>query len=188
MTQETKLYVIRHGEAKGNLPDDPLTQKGNEQAKKLIDFLLQREEIEFDRIISSPYLRAKQTADILNKRLNIGCSTDCRLKELNFGTESEDINLVDQLQRQFEDFQLKLSGGESNQEVMDRVGSLKNELLHEGNGTFILITHRVTMALLLRHFDEKRFGFNECMELTNPDVFVVTQVNGNTHIEDIWKV
>ncbi|TYS22769.1 histidine phosphatase family protein [Bacillus subtilis] len=186
MIKETKLYVIRHGEARGNKPNDPLTPKGEEQVKKLIDFLLIREEMKVDQMISSPYLRATQTADILNNRLNIGYNIDTNLRELDFGVENGDIDFADQLEKQFKNFDLKLSGGESNQEVMNRVSILIDKLLLKG-GTFILVTHRVTLALLLRYFDDERFGFNECISLTNPDAFVVTLTNHqNILIEDIW--
>src|SRR3954468_7113654 len=118
MSQEIKLYVIRHGEARGNLPDDPLTTKGEKQAEKLTDFLLQREEMNVERLISSPYLRARQTAKVLAERLNINCSIDNKLRELDFGNAIDDVDLREQLKEHFQNFSLKFEAGESNQEVM----------------------------------------------------------------------
>src|SRR3954452_18688779 len=119
MPQTTKLYVIRHGQAKGNRPDDPLKPEGRDQAEQLADFLLQREEMNITQLISSPYLRAKQTAEILDTHLNISCSTDKRLREIDFGNATDGLDLKEQVRKQFEDFNCKLPGGESNQEVMD---------------------------------------------------------------------
>ncbi|PHE53611.1 histidine phosphatase family protein [Bacillus pseudomycoides] len=186
MQNGIRLYVIRHGEAEGNRPEDPLTSTGKEQANQLADFLIQQGEVKVDRLISSPYIRAQQTAEIIDRRLNIDFLTDDRLRELDFGNASDDVDLKGQLRIHFQDFELKFERGESNRDVMERVSALVNELLQSSSeGMFILITHRVTMTLLLRYFDES-FGFIQCMKMTNPDVYVVTSENGNIRVEDIW--
>ncbi|HLP76123.1 MAG TPA: phosphohistidine phosphatase SixA [Candidatus Paceibacterota bacterium] len=65
-----KLYILRHGEAaehgdprfKEN--ERPLTPKGIQRIKQLAHSLREME-ISFDKILSSPLVRAKQTADIV---------------------------------------------------------------------------------------------------------------------------
>ena len=64
-----KLYFIRHGESVGNLKrvftgrwDVPLTELGQEQAKQAA---AQAEKLNIDCIVSSPLLRARQTAEII---------------------------------------------------------------------------------------------------------------------------
>jgi phosphohistidine phosphatase len=69
-----KLYVLRHGEAaehgdpryKEN--ERPLTPKGIQRTKQLAHALGEME-IAFDRILSSPLIRARQTAEIVARRM-----------------------------------------------------------------------------------------------------------------------
>lgn len=64
-----KVYLIRHGEVNHNLyglynrEDEDLNETGIKQAKKLKEKI---KNIEYDTIISSPLLRAKHTAQIIN--------------------------------------------------------------------------------------------------------------------------
>lgn len=68
------LYLIRHGQTPVNLkgdelgqePDIPLTQKGEEQARKLRHALNVRK-IQFDQVFSSDYTRALETARIVTE-------------------------------------------------------------------------------------------------------------------------
>ena len=65
-----KLIITRHGETEGNVKriladiDDPLTSKGIEQAEA-VSKRLKKERI--DAIFSSPFIRAKKTAQIIAK-------------------------------------------------------------------------------------------------------------------------
>ena len=67
-----KLYLVRHAIAEAGIPnheDDslrPLTEKGREKMKKIAN-TLKTLDVEPDLIVSSPYLRASQTASILAK-------------------------------------------------------------------------------------------------------------------------
>ena len=67
------LFLIRHAEAidlgeRGVTEDEnrPLTERGEKQAEAL-GVLMREREIQFDAVVSSPLLRAKQTAEILLK-------------------------------------------------------------------------------------------------------------------------
>ena len=72
------IYLIRHASAaeRGpSYPDDslrPLTRKGQEQAESLAR-ALKRMDVSFDRLFSSPYTRAAQTAESVAARLKKGC-------------------------------------------------------------------------------------------------------------------
>src|SRR6266540_6373473 len=72
-----KLYVLRHGEA--GEPDDPkckndadrpLTPKGI-QRTKLLAHTLRQMEIPFDVIFCSPLVRARETAEIVERGLRL---------------------------------------------------------------------------------------------------------------------
>ncbi len=68
-----KLYILRHGEAaehgdpRYRETERPLTEKGAQRTKQLAH-ALREQEIQFDRILSSPLTRARQTAEIVAKR------------------------------------------------------------------------------------------------------------------------
>jgi phosphohistidine phosphatase len=71
------LYILRHGLAAERdlqtFPDDsrrPLLLKGKARIR-LVAQALQALEVSFDRVLSSPYLRASQTAEIVAARLGL---------------------------------------------------------------------------------------------------------------------
>jgi phosphohistidine phosphatase len=72
-----KLYILRHGEAGEpggpkykNDADRPLTPKGI-QRTKLLAHALRQMEITFDVIFSSPLVRARETAEIVERGLRL---------------------------------------------------------------------------------------------------------------------
>jgi phosphohistidine phosphatase SixA len=80
----TELHLLRHGDAgdpmawKGSDAERPLSGKGEKQAERLGRFL---KEVGFrpDAIISSPKVRAAQTAEIVAGHLGVPVTTDDRL-------------------------------------------------------------------------------------------------------------
>lgn len=83
------LYFVRHGETDYNktlkiqgLIDNPLNEVGKAQAlvagEKLVG-------IEFEYIISSPLVRASETAKLINSRLNLEIVYNKNIVERDFG-------------------------------------------------------------------------------------------------------
>jgi broad specificity phosphatase PhoE len=85
----TKLYLVRHAEAEGNVQeffqgniDTAVTEKGLRQ----LDCLAERfRDIPFDVLWSSPFQRAKQTAEAVNRYHGLALHTDFELREINGG-------------------------------------------------------------------------------------------------------
>src|ERR1041385_4603907 len=78
-----KLYILRHGEAdwpNWDKPDDdrPLTKKGIQEMERAATFFADRG-IKPDRILSSPLIRAWQTAEIAAKALGMKVEKEDRL-------------------------------------------------------------------------------------------------------------
>jgi phosphohistidine phosphatase len=71
-----KLYILRHGDAvepgdpRYREAERPLTPKGKQRTKQLAH-LLHRIEVSFDAILSSPLTRARETAEIVARNLEI---------------------------------------------------------------------------------------------------------------------
>ena len=69
------LYLMRHGIAAdpdGNTPDSqrPLTEKGRKKLEKIAGNF-EKLDLTFDLILTSPYLRARQTADVVAAALDL---------------------------------------------------------------------------------------------------------------------
>lgn len=99
-----KLYMLRHGEAGHAVSgtDDsrrPLTEQGIEklgrQAHKMVKW-----KIRFDRILSSPYTRAFQTAEIVGKAFDLKVQPDPRLRSGAFNLSQLAALLADHDSRQ----------------------------------------------------------------------------------------
>lgn len=85
------IFFMRHGETSWNTvkrlqgtTDIPLNQNGIELAKKTAAGMYQQG-ITFQRIYSSPLIRAKQTAEQMNAFSNIEIIEDSRISEFCFG-------------------------------------------------------------------------------------------------------
>jgi uncharacterized phosphatase len=81
-----KVYFVRHGESVGNREefhqtvDTPLSAAGVDQAKKIAGRL---KKFNVDLIITSPVARARETAGIISKTINIPIEEWDELIEVN---------------------------------------------------------------------------------------------------------
>lgn len=139
MTAE--LWLVRHGETEWTCAgkfcgrsDPPLTDKGREDARALTPLL---SEETFDRYVSSPSVRALETA-----RLAYGePETEDRLLELDFG-ELEGMvwhECSDEIRGALGDYDAFCApGGESVAELGERVLAALRDL---GPGKHLVVTH-----------------------------------------------
>ncbi|MBC6477103.1 MAG: phosphohistidine phosphatase SixA [Hormoscilla sp. GM7CHS1pb] len=72
MANTTDIYLIRHGIAADRAEydfdeDRPLTNEGKQKTQKIAKRLKEDFKLHFDPILTSPLLRAQQTAEILQK-------------------------------------------------------------------------------------------------------------------------
>ncbi len=146
---ENKYWAMRHGEADSNTHDlisvDPngpnhLTERGKEEARAMAA-KLKSEKI--DLIITSPFLRTKETAEIVAEELGLSFSEqviiDERLQEINPGRF------------------LGKTWQEYNDAFGERVNRLRGRL--EGGGENYSDVRRRTMSAIY-DFDEKYQGKN----------------------------
>lgn len=84
-----EIYIVRHGQTIWNASnllqgsvDIELDEKGRELAGKTGEKL---EHTAFDKIYSSPLIRAYETACLIRGHRNIPIIRDDKLRELNFG-------------------------------------------------------------------------------------------------------
>ena len=84
-----RLYVTRHGQTQYNIEvricgraNVRLTEKGISQAHELAQ---EMQDTDVDLIISSPLIRAKETADIVGQTIGAPVEVDERLAERDYG-------------------------------------------------------------------------------------------------------
>ena len=179
-----RVFLIRHGKAIGQEPGAKLTSEGLEQAFELADFLCEKQ---IDHIISSTYERAVATVEPLAQKLNLEINTDARLCERILSSESLS-NWEDKLYETFQNSELRLPGGETTFEAMQRGISVLQELFEPSATNTAVVTHGNMMCLMLRYYD-KAYGFDEWKKLTNPDVFELqfSDFEEAVSIQRIWK-
>ena len=85
-----RLILIRHGESEGNrdrifthTPEVPLTDAGHAQVRAAAEWVAAR--YRPVAVVSSPFLRARQTAAILAERLALAVRVEEELREQSFG-------------------------------------------------------------------------------------------------------
>lgn len=98
-----KLYILRHGEAAehGDLryPNDadrPLTPKGTRRTRALAR-VLRKLDITFDVIFSSPLVRARETAEIVERGLRLHVRVELTEHLANSGDTEKLVHQLDEL-------------------------------------------------------------------------------------------
>ncbi|MEW6093327.1 MAG: histidine phosphatase family protein [Chloroflexota bacterium] len=150
----SEIYTVtflRHGESVGNLEnrfqghaDFPLTEKGRLQARLLAE-RWKAEGRTFDRAISSPLLRARETAEIVCAALDVPLEFDPDWMEMNNGLLA---GLDDEQAAQVAprpDFMTPYTRfgktGESRWEVHLRAGRAIQRILDQPAGTYLVAAH-----------------------------------------------
>ena len=159
------IYIIRHGETDANLEgrlqgwnNNPLNESGIRLAKIVGQNM---KDIKFDKCISSPLIRAKDTARLLLEESgnDIPIETDERIKEISMG-EWEDRDFVslkeevgeEGLKPFFEDpFDFPgCPGGETIKTVCERTQEFLKELIKKDDDkTYLIATHGCALRAML---------------------------------------
>jgi 2,3-bisphosphoglycerate-dependent phosphoglycerate mutase len=163
-----RVLLVRHAESSGQVADAPLTERGHAQAVALVERLLAHR---VERIVSSPYLRARQTIAPFAARVGIAVETDARLRERTLSPQPID-GWRDEVRRSFDEPDRRVPGGESAREVLARGRTAVGEILEAGAALSLVVSHGQLLSLVYQSIDQ-RFGFAEWEALTNPDVHLV---------------
>lgn len=156
----TTVYFVRHAEPNFDNHDDrnrELSPKGM-QDRALVDAFFESKEI--DLIISSPFRRAYDTVASLSqkKQIPVQLVEDFRERRVD-SVWIPDFHTFSQ--RQWEDFQYKLSDGECLQEVQDRNIRALRKLVGENPGAAIVVGSHGTAISTMIHYYNRAFGFSD---------------------------
>lgn len=147
------LYVVRHGETIWNrehkvqgISDIPLTDKGREEAKELQELV---SSLNIDVVISSPLVRARETAKILvDSKLPI--NTDDRIKERDWGmNEGALIDTVDKWDCWDVVLNTKVQNIECIQDFMCRVSDFIEDIkIRYKDKNVLIVTHSAVSRVI----------------------------------------
>lgn len=167
------IYIFRHGETEwnrlkrwqGQKNDVPLNDRGREQARSLIPSL---KDLRLDRILASDLVRAKETAEIVSREINVELHFHSGLRELFFG-EAEGLTADEVVQRFGQrsrdrcrsmldaDLDFRFPGGESKNDMLRRSFAAINSYVKEQptHKKIGIATHGGVIRVLLQHTGEK---------------------------------
>lgn len=151
----TTIYLVRHCEYENKqgiipfrLPGFPLSRNGIECAKKLGQFFRDKNIVS---IYTSPITRAKQTAEIIGKAVNIKSEKATEVIETK--TPLQGMKLEDFNKKRVSKFLLKdhrAGGGESIRDVFERSKKLIDRIIKEHAGkSSIVVTHADSVMMLI---------------------------------------
>ena len=157
----TTLYIVRHGEARGNVErnfhgwfDSDLTENGMAQISRLPDRF---KNIHLDAAYSSDLKRTRMTASVVAKEKGLSVIEVPALREIH-GGEWEDVPWDDLPVRFPESYGnwlerphlLEMPGGEKMTDFQDRVYRAVLKIAEENEGKNVLIaTHGTAIKVLL---------------------------------------
>ena len=182
-----QIYWVRHCQALGQPPEMALTDLGWEQAKGLADFLEGRG---IRRVVSSPFVRARESVVPLALRLGLDIEIDDRLAERNVGDlgvvwEEDTKRALKIYETSFVDLDLCFEGGESSRSAMYRAIDAVGDAIW-GDVPVVMASHGTLTTLMWMYYDDA-IGFEDWKALTNPDVLLLTFDGGKPTIERIWE-
>jgi len=202
----TKIYLIRHGEAEGNLYrlwqghwDGRITPLGYKQ----IDALSGRfKDVHLDALYSSDLKRAVTTAGAITRFHDLKLHTTPRLREINcgpwegmpFGNVEHDFP-VEMSYFNSDPDKWRVSGAETFAQCRERILSVLTDIARANDGkTVAVVSHGMAIRTILAYFlgvssgDIRSIphGDNTCVALLDYDGerFSVEYYNDNSHLPE----
>ena len=159
------VYIVRHGQTDSNKvfacighKDVPLNDEGHAQAESLAKRL---EKLSFDKIYTSPLLRARETIAPFLADHDIEMNICGGLIERDFG-DWDDMNFK-QISKKFpklykewrdDPFEYEIPGGESDKLLYERVGQTVHKILEDTSGDILIVTHLCVARHIISHLLE----------------------------------
>lgn len=203
----TKIYLIRHAEAEGNLYrrlhgwyDSLITENGYRQIAALQERF---RDIQIDAVYSSDLFRTRTTASAIYKLKGLELNTRRALREIHVG-DWEDVTFADVARKTPTEFKLfnendpafQYSGSETFQAVRDRVSEAILNIAKDNPGKAVAVfSHGVAIRNALAYFmgysvdqvkEKVPHGDNTAvalLEVENGKAKVV-YFNDNSHLSD----
>lgn len=171
-----KLYFVRHGQSEANIlkivynrgDKYGLTEKGVEEVKGLVR---EFKEIKFDKIFTSPLLRAKQTAGIIAEALKLDYEITDSLREFDVGIlngtgDEKSFQLEHEIMQTWmvqNNWDARIEAGENYYDVKERFLNLIDQIKTKEYENIILVSHGGILQCMLP-FIGSNLKFHYCHE------------------------
>jgi len=158
MTEPVTLYFVRHGESEANAArrfagrtDSPLTERGRQQAQAVAVALTSER---FDRVISSPLSRCRDTALVIAQRQQLPVDLEPDLVEIDVGDKTGmPFDEVRGLPEWTDDGYIAWPRGETLDQVLSRAHRVITRIAAESAGQRVLVVgHGGVTRILMSHF------------------------------------
>lgn len=190
------IYLVRHGQTIRNKEkvlqgrsDAPLNEAGVLQARRCADWFTEQG-IVFDRVYTSPLVRAAETARIISGKEEI--ITDARLIEMDYGPY-EGVSLVElpkELIWFFSDFvnHKEPEGMESLASVVRRLGEFLEEEKPRMEGNILISTHAIALKGALEYLTPTSRGVYWTKNIGNCGIYQAELVDGRYTVPvELWN-
>lgn len=168
--QKIEITLMRHGRSRADDEhvyegryDSPLTEVGRAQAQYRAEMLAARK-VTFDRIIASTLQRARDTASIIGKVLDVPLDTDPDWMEMNNGplagmfyTQADKEYPIPDFRNPYESF---WETGESDWELYTRAARAVEKVIRRGPGKYLVVAHGGILSSALRTIVGAQPGVN----------------------------
>lgn len=202
-----RLYLVRHGQTEWNVngraqghTDIDLDEVGKEQARCLAQAF---QEICVSKVVTSDLKRAYNTARAVHEVSGGDFIVDPRLRERSFG-EWEGLHFEEVLRRRTvfaeqggDPFDHRPPGGESMQDVWDRISAIVDEI-DTASEALAIVTHGGSLSVLLAQLLRAngatsrsfRFGNTALTELDrHPDGhYTLIRFNDTSHLKEMKSI
>lgn len=159
----TVVYLLRHGDYEnpknifhGRLPGFPLSKNGIRQVKLLASVLKSKPIV---AIYTSPLARAKQTAEIIVRfqKKPIQIIEDTRLLDIRTPLQGKSRTFMDSIKWNFYHKRYIRAGGETLEEISERMRSFFGDILVKHKGKhLVIVTHGdPIMVLKVKYLGER---------------------------------
>lgn len=204
------FVFLRHGESVGNAEsrwqgqsDYPLTERGRAQARALAE-QWKSEGMKFDLAITSPLLRAKETAEIITSALKVKLETDEIWLERDIGEmeglTAEEVRQIPQ-PPYVTPYDSVGGDGEGDWALFLRAGQALHDLLRRPTGSYLIVSHGGLLNQLMHaivgvapHVDPSgvRFRFENTsfarvFYLPHQHRWVIETLNDHMHLKSLKK-
>jgi 2,3-bisphosphoglycerate-dependent phosphoglycerate mutase len=154
------VWLIRHGESEANAglttfepANIKLTEKGNQQAKQVANYFTKQP----DLIVTSPYIRTKQTAQYTIERFSSTPQIEWLVQEFNYLASEHRVNTTLEQRRPMAEaywercdpFYKDGTDGESFAEMIERVQILREKITLLDDEFAAVFTHGLFMKAFL---------------------------------------
>ncbi|MDP7115916.1 MAG: histidine phosphatase family protein [Candidatus Woesearchaeota archaeon] len=175
-----RIYLIRHGPPKivqGEYYHSHLSKEGELQTKKLAK---SGKIPKPDRIYTSPYNRAIDTARIFSDQFNVDFVVKDCLKEWNLQSLNLQEEYDEEERKGWEDHSVKVLGNESLDDVKKRIMACVQQLIEDNQDadTLLLVSHGTIIDMFCTKIADRAPVIADIKKSTHLDYTIVTFNSG----------